>query len=220
MAGPVAKFVRKQPVCLIKNAVDKNLPYGRFLSFSQKLDLKNKVPGRRSIRLLMPRLRLQVKDYRITKLATRAAIHSLLREEDEEEPMEFSLLTPRQKAKELGFGFDRLMADSRSGKMPSLFICNRRRFGQGQNWPSELLGRHLLSLQREKERAVSRLFTERELVELLRISERSLRRERAAGELPFILIRGQIRYREPDVWEYLCRRLVRPEPLTARAREA
>lgn len=47
------------------------------------------------------------------------------------------------------------------------------------------------------------LFTTEDLVKLLRVSPRTIHRERNEKKLKFIKIRGRIRYREDDVREYL-----------------
>jgi excisionase family DNA binding protein len=47
------------------------------------------------------------------------------------------------------------------------------------------------------------LFTTEDLVRLLRVSPRTIHRERNEKKLKFIKIRGRIRYREEDVREYL-----------------
>jgi excisionase family DNA binding protein len=47
------------------------------------------------------------------------------------------------------------------------------------------------------------LFTTEDLVRLLRVSLRTIHRERNEKKLKFIKIRGRIRYREDDVREYL-----------------
>ena len=47
------------------------------------------------------------------------------------------------------------------------------------------------------------LFTTEDLVRLLRVSPRTIHRERNERKLKFIKIRGRIRYREEDVREYL-----------------
>ncbi len=49
------------------------------------------------------------------------------------------------------------------------------------------------------------LYTTKDLVRLLRVSPRTIHRERSENKLKFIKIRGRIRYREEDVREYLLR---------------
>ena len=53
------------------------------------------------------------------------------------------------------------------------------------------------------ERTVQKLYTTETLAELLQVSPRTIRRERKEGRLPFVRVRGQIRYRESDVRAYL-----------------
>lgn len=50
---------------------------------------------------------------------------------------------------------------------------------------------------------VQKLYTTETLAELLQVSPRTIRRERKEGRLPFVRVRGQIRYRESDVRAYL-----------------
>jgi len=50
---------------------------------------------------------------------------------------------------------------------------------------------------------VQKLYTTETLAELLQVSPRTIRRERKEGRLPFVRVRGQIRYRESDVRQYL-----------------
>jgi excisionase family DNA binding protein len=50
---------------------------------------------------------------------------------------------------------------------------------------------------------VQKLYTTETLAELLQVSPRTIRRERKEGRLPFVRVRGQIRYRESDVRSYL-----------------
>ena len=50
---------------------------------------------------------------------------------------------------------------------------------------------------------MQKLYTTETLAELLQVSPRTIRRERKEGRLPFVLVRGQIRYRESDVRAYL-----------------
>jgi hypothetical protein len=47
------------------------------------------------------------------------------------------------------------------------------------------------------------LFTTEDLVRLLRVSPRTIHRERNEKKLKYIKIRGRIRYRENDLREYL-----------------
>lgn len=48
-----------------------------------------------------------------------------------------------------------------------------------------------------------RLYSRAQLAELLSVSESTIRREERAGRLRTVHVRGQIRYLENDVWEYL-----------------
>lgn len=50
---------------------------------------------------------------------------------------------------------------------------------------------------------MEKLYTTDTLAELLQVSQRTIRRERKEGRLPFVRVRGQIRYRESDVRAYL-----------------
>ncbi len=50
---------------------------------------------------------------------------------------------------------------------------------------------------------MQKLYTTETLAELLQVSPRTIRRERKEGRLPFVRVRGQIRYRESDVRQYL-----------------
>lgn len=50
---------------------------------------------------------------------------------------------------------------------------------------------------------MQKLYTTETLAELLQVSPRTIRRERKEGRLPFVRVRGQIRYRESDVRSYL-----------------
>lgn len=50
---------------------------------------------------------------------------------------------------------------------------------------------------------MQKLYTTETLAELLQVSPRTIRRERKEGRLPFVRVRGQIRYRESDVRAYL-----------------
>lgn len=50
---------------------------------------------------------------------------------------------------------------------------------------------------------MQKLYTTETLGELLQVSPRTIRRERKEGRLPFVRVRGQIRYRESDVRAYL-----------------
>jgi len=50
---------------------------------------------------------------------------------------------------------------------------------------------------------VQKLYTTETLAELLQVSPRTIRRERKEGRLPFVRVRGQIRYRDSDVRAYL-----------------
>lgn len=50
---------------------------------------------------------------------------------------------------------------------------------------------------------MQKLYTTETLAELLQVSPRTIRRERKEGRLPFVRVRGQIRYRETDVRAYL-----------------
>ena len=50
---------------------------------------------------------------------------------------------------------------------------------------------------------VQKLYTTETLAELLQVSQRTIRRERKETRLPFVRVRGQIRYRESDVCSYL-----------------
>ena len=54
-----------------------------------------------------------------------------------------------------------------------------------------------------RELDVQKLYTTETLGELLQVSPRTIRRERKEGRLPFVRVRGQIRYRESDVRAYL-----------------
>lgn len=53
------------------------------------------------------------------------------------------------------------------------------------------------------EQVVQKLYTTETLAELLQVSPRTIRRERKEGRLPFVRVRGQIRYRDSDVRAYL-----------------
>ena len=57
--------------------------------------------------------------------------------------------------------------------------------------------------QQRGELTVQKLYTTETLAELLQVSPRTIRRERKEGRLPFVRVRGQIRYRESDVRSYL-----------------
>jgi excisionase family DNA binding protein len=48
-----------------------------------------------------------------------------------------------------------------------------------------------------------RLYTTEEVAQLLSVSPRTIRRERAAGRLGCVLIRKQVRFRQSDVEQYL-----------------
>ena len=50
---------------------------------------------------------------------------------------------------------------------------------------------------------MQKLYTSETLAELLQVSPRTIRRERKEGRLPFVRVRGQMRYRESDVRSYL-----------------
>lgn len=50
---------------------------------------------------------------------------------------------------------------------------------------------------------MQKLYTTETLGELLQVSPRTIRRERKEGRLPFVRVRGQIRYRESDIRAYL-----------------
>lgn len=50
---------------------------------------------------------------------------------------------------------------------------------------------------------MQKLYTTETLAELLQVSPRTIRRERKEGRLPFVRVRGQIRYRDSDVRAYL-----------------
>lgn len=50
---------------------------------------------------------------------------------------------------------------------------------------------------------MEKLYTTEEVAEILRVSPRTIRREREEGNLNYIRIRGQIRYREVDIKKYL-----------------
>lgn len=66
-------------------------------------------------------------------------------------------------------------------------------------------------MSRAREAHVNKLYTSETLAELLAVSSRTIRRERSEGRLPFVRIRGQIRYRESDVRAYLERNAFEPE---------
>ena len=50
---------------------------------------------------------------------------------------------------------------------------------------------------------MQKLYTTETLAELLQVSPRTIRRERKEDRLPFVRVRGQIRYRDSDVHSYL-----------------
>jgi excisionase family DNA binding protein len=50
---------------------------------------------------------------------------------------------------------------------------------------------------------MGKLYTTETLSEFLQVSPRTIRRERNDGRLSFVVIRGQIRYREEDIERYL-----------------
>jgi excisionase family DNA binding protein len=50
---------------------------------------------------------------------------------------------------------------------------------------------------------MGKLYTTETLSEFLRVSPRTIRRERNDGRLSFVVVRGQIRYREEDIEKYL-----------------
>ena len=50
---------------------------------------------------------------------------------------------------------------------------------------------------------MEKLYTTEEVAEILKVSPRTIRREREDANLNFIRIRGQIRYREVDIKKYL-----------------
>jgi excisionase family DNA binding protein len=50
---------------------------------------------------------------------------------------------------------------------------------------------------------MEKLYTTEEVAEILKVSPRTIRREREDANLNFIRIRGQIRYREVDIRKYL-----------------
>jgi excisionase family DNA binding protein len=50
---------------------------------------------------------------------------------------------------------------------------------------------------------MGKLYTTETLSEYMQVSPRTIRRERNDGRLSFVVIRGQIRYREEDVERYL-----------------
>jgi excisionase family DNA binding protein len=50
---------------------------------------------------------------------------------------------------------------------------------------------------------MGKLYTTDTLSEYMQVSPRTIRRERNDGRLSYIVIRGQIRYREEDVERYL-----------------
>lgn len=50
---------------------------------------------------------------------------------------------------------------------------------------------------------MQKLYTTETLAELLQVSPRTIRRERKEGRLPYVRVRGQIRYRDSDVRAYL-----------------
>ena len=50
---------------------------------------------------------------------------------------------------------------------------------------------------------MGKLYTTDTLAEFLQVSPRTIRRERNDGHLAYVLIRGQIRYREEDIERYL-----------------
>lgn len=58
---------------------------------------------------------------------------------------------------------------------------------------------------------MNRLYTTEGLAEILAVSPRTIRRERREGRLPYVKIRGQIRYRERDIHEYLERNAHQPD---------
>jgi excisionase family DNA binding protein len=53
------------------------------------------------------------------------------------------------------------------------------------------------------EKQMEKLYTTEEVAEILKVSPRTIRREREDANLNFIRIRGQIRYREEDIKKYL-----------------
>lgn len=57
---------------------------------------------------------------------------------------------------------------------------------------------------------MNKLYTTESLADLLAVSPRTIRRERREGRLPYVKVRGQIRYRESDVRGYLDRNAVEP----------
>lgn len=50
---------------------------------------------------------------------------------------------------------------------------------------------------------MGKLYTTETLSEFLQVSPRTIRRERNDGRLSFVVVRGQIRYREEDIERYL-----------------
>lgn len=50
---------------------------------------------------------------------------------------------------------------------------------------------------------MGKLYTTDTLSEFLQVSPRTIRRERNDGHLSYVVIRGQIRYREEDIQRYL-----------------
>jgi excisionase family DNA binding protein len=50
---------------------------------------------------------------------------------------------------------------------------------------------------------MGKLYTTETLSEYLQVSPRTIRRERNDGRLSFVVVRGQIRYREEDIERYL-----------------
>ena len=58
-------------------------------------------------------------------------------------------------------------------------------------------------LAAKRREAMEKLYTTEEVAEILKVSPRTIRREREDANLNFIRIRGQIRYREEDIRKYL-----------------
>lgn len=50
---------------------------------------------------------------------------------------------------------------------------------------------------------MAKLYTTETLSEFMQVSPRTIRRERNDGHLNYVVIRGQIRYREEDILQYL-----------------
>lgn len=79
----------------------------------------------------------------------------------------------------------------------SCFCCWRRDISRHAGTPS------YPPPGQSKGQDVQKLYTTETLAELLQVSPRTIRRERKEGRLPFVRVRGQIRYRETDVRAYL-----------------